>query len=566
MRNTRRSTTTFAAAVAAGLFGCFILLDGSSLRVSVLNLLAHANVKKVGDGHNVRRKLAASGVEYYLDTGAAVNGDGLSASSPFNNADYALDQLAPGDTLYLQGTVTNPSYDPTFKDTWNGGVGNDHLWHEENTLNIKNVRGTADARITIRPAPGTEGSTVLRGDGNNIIVVGDCEYLDIVGLHIYGEVNNITLETAKKLQFVFRDASAPDPMEVQFRVDRKYKRYTDLENLYLTEEEKAGLKNLPELNSENISRPSYTSTRGIYVQKSYEITIQDCEVHHMPGGGIRVSDSEYIDVINNEVHNNARRSYAGTHAIVATKTRDDRGGSRSGQAKYRVRILANRVHHNYNEIYSWAPGKTEIHNIIDEGKGVSLQRNQAFQYGGRILVANNIAYYNGYSGIHSNDGDNIDFFGNTAYLNSYTTSVTYGYQSGAVNVGISLSDGKDCKVGNNIAVVDTDVNAAAITMTSTSDAVIHTNIMWGVGTADLKTDSDVVAVEQNPIVGDPLFADPPTSPTDLASANFAPLADSLALGAGKPRFSIDVDYFGDVRDSNNPTIGAIENFYGCVWC
>eukprot|EP00957_Ditylum_brightwellii_P121599 9272846-Ditylum_brightwellii.AAC.1 len=67
------------------------------------------------------------------------------------------------------GTITNPSYDPTFKDTWRGGVNNEHLWLNENTLNLRFVKGTPDARITIKPAPGMEATTVLRGDGQNIL-------------------------------------------------------------------------------------------------------------------------------------------------------------------------------------------------------------------------------------------------------------------------------------------------------------------------------------------------------------------------------------------------------------
>eukprot|EP00957_Ditylum_brightwellii_P034005 2575554-Ditylum_brightwellii.AAC.1 len=284
----------------------------------------------------------------------------------------------------------------------------------------------------------------------------------------------------------------------------------------------------------------------------------------MPGGGIRVSKSEYVDVINNHVHNTSRKSFSGTHGIVATDTLDVRGGTRSGQAKYRTRILGNTVHHNYNEIYSWAPGKDFIHPKIDEGKGISLQRNQEWKYGGRILVANNVAYYNGYSGIHNNDGDNVDFFSNTAYMNSYTASVTYDYHNGGGNIGISISDGKDCKIGNNIAVVDTDVGGPAISfMGVNEDAEVNSNIVWGLGTASLRFDNDVVAVERNTIHANPNFEEPPTNHY-ATEFSFAPLSTSPAIGDGKSRFAMGVDYFGDIRDTSNPTIGAIENFPGCL--
>lgn len=503
--------------------------------------------------------------EYYLKTDAPPGGAGDSASSPFNDASVAIKSLGPGDTLYLMGTITNPSYDPTFKDTWRRGVNNEHLWLSENTLNLRYVKGTANARIKIMPAPGMEHSTVLRGDGQNIVRLHGCEYIDVLGLNVYGEVENISIDTAKKLQFAYRDLRpTEDPTVTLFRVDKSYKKYTDLENVNMTEEELAGLKDLePVFKSGEVQRPSYTDTRGIYISKSYEITVQNCEVHHMPGGGIRISDSEYVDIIENNVHDVSRKSYSGTHGIVATNTLDERGGVRTGQAKYRTRILGNTVHHNYNEIYSWAPTKDEIHPKIDEGKGISLQRNQKWKYGGRILVANNVAYYNGYSGIHSNDGDNIDFFSNTAYMNSYTSTITYGYHVGANNIGISISDGDDCKIGNNIAVVDSDVGGFAISVVGATNADIHTNIVWGVGEASLRFDVDVEAIERNPIHADPNFENPPSSLYAM-EFSFAPLSSSPAIGAGKPRYATDDDYLGHIRDASNPTIGAIENFPGCL--
>eukprot|EP00957_Ditylum_brightwellii_P136808 10432571-Ditylum_brightwellii.AAC.1 len=61
----------------------------------------------------------------------------------------------------------------------------------------------------------------------------------------------------------------------------------------------------------------------------------------MPGGGIRISDSEYVDIIGNNVHDISHKSYSGTHVIVATNTQDKQGGTKTGQAKYSVRILGN---------------------------------------------------------------------------------------------------------------------------------------------------------------------------------------------------------------------------------
>jgi parallel beta-helix repeat protein len=277
--------------------------------------------------------------------------------------------------------------------------------------------GAPDAWITIKPY---NESTSLLGDGDTIVRVMNCAYLKIHDFDIKGEVDRIPLSTAKAVQFVYKDKNG----KIQLRVAKD-----------LTEEQISQEK-LPILGP-NIERPSYTDTKGIYMSDSHHIQLSGNNVHHLPGGGIRVAYSEYVDVVDNEVHNCARKSCSGTHGIVATFT-PDRLQQEDPSSKYRVRILRNLVHHNFNEIYSWSPQKSFIHPRIDEGKGISLQRNQVFKNGGRILIANNIAFWNGFSGVHNHDGDNVDMVANTCYMNSYTNTVTYkgGEQKGN-QIGIS---------------------------------------------------------------------------------------------------------------------------------
>ena len=241
----------------------------------------------------------------------------------------------------------------------------------------------------------------------------------------------------------------------------------------------------------------------MYVSDSDHIELSGSRVHHMPGGGVRFASCEYVDIVDNEVDANSRKSYSGTHGLVVTYTKDKlprEAGARRDE--YRARIVRNKVHHNYNEIYSWVGTKTFVHSKIDEGKGISLQRNQDFKNGGRILVANNLAYWNGYSGIHSNDGDNVDFFSNTAYMNSYTNTVTYaskGDARGGNNIGISFSNGKDCRIVNNVAYVDTSWTGMAFSVTGIKDPVYHNNVMFGRAFTEgassaLKADADFTSV------------------------------------------------------------------------
>lgn len=502
------------------------------------------------------------GTSRYLDTSSGESGSGTSPDEAYNDPEVAIAALKPGDTLYLMGTVANPSYDASYK--FSGDIEDPHIWHGEQTLRIENVVGTKDAPITITSY---NKDTVLKGDGGNVIRVKHCEYLILDGLHIEGQVNEIAYDTAKALQFVYRETNNS---KVKYRVPT---RILDMDITEEERDEKIGNLDKDQLESlDKAFRPSYTDTRGIYASNCYHITISNCHVHHMPGGGIRVSYSEYVDILRNEVNDVSRKSFSGTHALVVTYAQDYIDGKKSGQAKYRARIVGNLVHNNYNEIYSWASGKRYIHAGIDEGKGISLQRNDVWEYNGRILVANNIAAYNGYSGIHSNDGDNVDLLSNTAFMNSYTTAVTYGYKRGGAKVGISTSGGDNCVIGNNLVVVDKDVKGAPIKVTESIDETntnVHTNLVYGVGSANLKLHlNDLRDEGTNMIVANPLLDRPAKKNYDLRSQitaiDFAPIDDaeigrSPAIGAGKPRFSIGTDYYGHTRSETAPTIGAIEN-------
>jgi parallel beta-helix repeat protein len=182
----------------------------------------------------------------------------------------------------------------------------------------------------------------------------------------------------------------------------------------------------------------------------------------------------------------------------------------TGEADYRGIIARNNVHDNFNEIFSWVGTKTFVHAKIDEGKGISLQRNQEFKNGGRILVANNIAFWNGYSGIHSQDGDNIDMFSNTAYMNSYTnTRGEYkddGDARGGNNIGVSLQGGEDVRIANNVAYIDTSWRGMPVSIANEKgDTVVANNLVFGEGSAPLKLDADYERLAVGTIVADPMF-------------------------------------------------------------
>ena len=458
-----------------------------------------------------------------MQTGSDSN-DGLSPATPFGTVDYALGFLQPGDTLFFMGEFTNENYDPSY--TFSGDINDPHIWLNENSIKITALNGSPGHYITLKAY---DENTVAKGDASNIFRVVNSSYLQIAGFNIYGEVENIPLTTALALQFLYVD---PETGEVVYRVPPG------------TPDEVVATMTFPALGP--VQRPSYTDTRGLYLSNVDHIKILHNIIHHTPGGGLRVADCEYVDIIGNEVYDCSGRSYSGTHGLVVTKAR-----SSDNYDGYKINILQNEVHHNYNEIYSWAPTKTFINPRIDEGKGISLQRNNQENWThGRILVANNICYWNGYSGVHTNSGERIDFINNTCYFNSYTNTVTYanGEQSGK-NIGISSQSSNDVRMINNIVYIDNAWGGYPLSVSNTQDFEVMDNMIYG-DNGTLVQDDDVVNVQVNTTVANPLFV-------DVNNFDFHIQQSSPAIGIANAEFAPAIDFYGYARD-DEPDLGAAE--------
>ena len=469
--------------------------------------------------------LSFSQTSWYVSqqTGSDSN-NGLNPDLPFKTIETAVNYLSPGDTLFIIGEYTNQNYDPDY--TFEGDINDPHIWLLENAIKITELHGNANGYITIKAF---DENTVIKGDGSNIIRITLSSYLRIENLEVFGEVDNIPLSTALALQFLYKD---PATDEVLYRVPPG------------TSDEEVANMTFPVL--EDVHRPSYTDTRGIYFTGVHHIDIINNTIHHMPGGGLRVAKGEYINIIGNEIHDCSRRSYSGTHALVVTKSE-----SSDSSDEYKINIQQNEVHHNYNEIYSWAPGKSFITPRIDEGKGISLQRNNSTGWThGRILVANNICYWNGYSGVHTNAGKRIDFINNTCYMNSYTSTITYANEEqGGHNIGISSQSSDDIKIINNIIFIDNEWGGYAISAGNSDNLQVMDNIIYGIN-GSINQDNDVASIQVNTMITDPLF----NKPNDF---DFHLSENSPAIGVANTNYTPSHDFYGNIRD-DNPDLGAIE--------
>ncbi len=496
----------------------------------------------------LQNPLFSQHITFYVDQHNGSNSnDGIQPATAFKTFDKAKNSVQAGDTIAIMGVYHNPSYDPNY--TYSA-PDDAHLWHAENTIKISGLSGNASGYITIKAY---DHNTKLLGDGSNILRITNCSYLKIEGFDIEGEVSRIPLSTAHSLQFVYiiDDNNLAGTVTDPAQGDIHYRNLDEVnDNDGIVEETDV----YTDISNLDVKRPSYIDTRGLYASGCNHLIISGNTIHHMPGGGLRVSDSKNVEIFENELFLNSARSYSGTHALVVTKTKPIASNT------FSVKIERNKVHHNYNEQFSWSPKKTKITPRIDEGKGISLQRNNKNNWingQGRILVANNICYWNGYSGVHSNDGYRIDFFNNTCFMNSYTNTVTYaGHLQKGKNIGISCQSSTDVRIINNISVIDTGWGGYAISAGNSSNISVSDNVIFGVnGTASVSPQiSATHTISQNP-----KFVDAPFAYQDETYLfDFHLMADSPAIDQGNTAPFIPTKDFYNFQRDNHPDIGAVE--------
>lgn len=424
-----------------------------------------------------------------------------SINQPCLSVDFALDLAIGGDTLFLkQGIYTNPSYQQN--NPWNG----------ETTLRINNRKYPKSQPLVIMPFENE--AVVFKGNGDFIVQIRLSENIILQGFEIEGEVDRITMDSAQKYQFLYKDLAGV----IQRRVPLGK---TDAE-----------IETMSFLKLDYALRPSLYSTIGLLVQQSNGITIRNNHIHHTPGTGLRAFGSDYIVMEDNRVHDCSRRSSVGNHGLVIE-------GATSIDLIDTAKIIIqrNQVYDNYNEIYSWSENKTFITPHIDEGKGISLQKNNAASgwLHGRILVLNNLAWGNGFSGVHNNEGDRTDFFYNTVYLNNRSA------QTGN-NVGISTSGGIDIQIANNIVVAKPG-QGFAISDASTNPIRLGPNLIVG----DL--DPDLESYRSTQIFADPLFVN--AQQLDFHLSSNSPAIDQAE------KLTWTEDYSRKVRSSKGD-LGAFE--------
>ena len=180
------------------------------------------------------------------------------------------------------------------------------------------------------------------------------------------------------------------------------------------------------------------------------ITIENNTVSNEPGGGIGIDGADYVQILNNVVHNNANWSAYGTSGITINSSvnLDTNPGPHDI-------VSGNIVYDNAQLVPSSGVG------AITDGEGIILDSNQ--NYTSEILVENNTVYGNGSAGIESFLTNNATITGNNIYGNNTQNIQSQG------NAEILINQSNNNTVTNN-ATVNPTVPAPVI-----SNAVANSN-------------------------------------------------------------------------------------------
>jgi parallel beta-helix repeat protein len=442
-------------------------------------------------------------------TGSDVTGTGTLANS-FKTIQKAADIVQPGDTVFVhQGTYRNADF--------NDG----DIWGGDNLVKIT-ANGNADNYITFMPFPGDQ--VLLESDSNYNILLKNASYIQIIGFEAKGNGDMITQAEADAAWGLYKDSNGTvHDLAIELGID-------------INDPALRGTT-LAKPPTPNIKKPSYYNGRGIVASQSYHIIIKNNIVHDMTGSAIRADKSDYVTITNNEVYHNTYWTSAGVGAItVAEATVTPSNDTFTG---VKIKLLKNNVHHNENRLISWAPSKTIIKMVIDEGTGLFLTRNQDTYTQGKILIANNISSFNGASGIVCHKTDRAIIEHNTCYKNGTTNDSAAG--------GIGVNNADNVIIRNNISYAEPDHWALGKLGGTLTNITISNNILYNEnGTQAIHKNMPNGWTEENPLLTNP------------ENGDFTLSQNSPAIDAGNSTSTIIDDIVGNLRNDGLPDIGAYE--------
>lgn len=427
---------------------------------------------------------ATAQTDYYVSPDGKSTNNGLTPETPFNLISKAISKMEPGSTVYLMPGQYNSAVT----------IGKEHS-------------GTENAYITFKAYDENDKPKLyVGGSGKWNCIDVQASYIIIDGLELEGYNQSFTKQ----------DSIAA---------------------------------------AEWVTAPSVTNdaavynTNGISVGKGgkkggfpHHVTVRNCIVHDFPGAGIGCQQGDYIIFENNHVYNNAwytMYACSGISVLTPINVGEDTD-------QYKIIVRNNIVHNNHTKI-KWRTGNIRY----SDGNGIIIDVNMAPDgsttdeikadgaYRGRTLVANNVSYFNGGSGIHAFKAAHVDIINNTTFQNEQRYQGEYGE--------IFSQNGKSNNIVNNVMYAREDHKCN--NYVANGGGTYLNNIYCG-GTYTM-TESNLVV----DIAREPMYMKAPADYED--TADFRLIEGSKAIGYGVYKdYMPETDILGVERSPASIDCGA----------
>ncbi len=404
---------------------------------------------------------------YHLDGDVGDNkNDGLSHNTAFKTLQHAVDQLGPGDTLLVHESDIPYGYAQKYE--------------------IRVTKsGLPEAYITIKAADGEQPVINTNGYWNSLKISGS--YVIVDGLTVTGIMDKLMPSMADNYSY-YQQALTGGGLH-----------------------SKVG-----QFNTNGISiAPGDGQSLGEKgvddVKVTHHVVVKNCVMEYLGGGGIGTSTSDYITIENNTITNCCWGNMYANSGISVLGNVDIDNNYDAHKIVIRNNITAGNRHFvPWIHVKKFSDGNGIIIDSTDNVKTNTSLLNKGDKWGAqpymsRFLVANNLSFFNGGSGIHAFDAANVDIINNTLYSNGSTPVLSREYSDLFSNAS------EDVRMYNNIVYTRTG-GYENISSTSSSEVVYDCNLFYNSAVNNLGKNIDgkngkagTTAGENNLYNTDPLF-------------------------------------------------------------
>ncbi len=356
---------------------------------------------------------------------------------------------------------------------------------------LKPTQGTPDRWIVVRSHPQRAKPVLFSNGWNNMEIVGGSAYIEIRGLILKGNRANVKLSDAYNSEGAGGDFAS-------------------------------GGSGSPLYNGNGLSIDGRKNTAA---GAPHHIRGIENVVFDMTGGGMTAIEADYVTFANNRSFNNQWYGRYGSSGISLLSSRDV-----DGVPVYKNYVIANEVFRNQAYV-PWKRENKAPEDSYSDGNGIIIDTNVDYDYVGRTLVQNNLAYLNGGSGIHSFKSSHVHIINNTAYHNGQTPQTKYGQIFIQSNGSIVL---EDMIVANNVSYAPQGqaTNSVGLgKLSAVREKVSLLNNLYFDGDTTLNYNRGT-----GDVLADPRFMTKPVGPTNRYAppANANPPAYDFHVPAGSP--------------------------------